>query len=559
MNTNNKYKIAVFEGNENADLIEYSEKMKDSIEKALDDNKGEKGEQGIQGEQGVQGEQGIQGIQGPRGKDFSIYKTYSSIEEMNNDAENVEEGNFVMIASDVEDEDNAKLFVKSSTKFNYLTDLSGATGMKGEQGVQGIQGPQGLRGEKGEKGDNGEIIGLSNTYKGSNISGQTCEGFGKIHKLYGKTEETGEGEKSPSNPHEISCVADNINLFDKDKLQIASAWQATYSLDTNKNLTVNSTATSGVAFVKTNALSLKADTYTFSADITGAFQEVRVIKSDGTRIKTISTKTDSFTVAEDTQIYFEFYVWATSTSNTMTIKNIQIEEGTEATEYREYGEGSIKITSTDGTNTSNKVISCKPLCCLKDAENNIIAQDYIDFDRQKIVRQCNRVNLNDLSIYYSTVLGDYFDVQFITENYKGGFIKCNCLKTNMDSSNAWEAQEESVSFGSSGGVCLNIKILKSRLSSHDITGFKNWLASNNIIVVYQLSEAIEEDINVTSSIVQYQNATTISNLDNTEMEIELTNNKAISSINKSISELQEKNISLQKDIEEIKAKLNATS
>ena len=97
-------------------------------------------------------------------------------------------------------------------------------------------------------------------------------------------------------------------------------------------------------------------------------------------------------MTEDTQIYFEIYVWATSTNNTMTIKNIQIEKGSQATEYKEYGEGSIKITSTDGTNTSNKVISCKPLCCLKDESGNILAQDYIDFDRQKIIRQCEYIN-----------------------------------------------------------------------------------------------------------------------------------------------------------------------
>lgn len=46
MNTNNKYNIAVFEENDSADLIEYSEKMKDTIETALDNNKGEKGDIG---------------------------------------------------------------------------------------------------------------------------------------------------------------------------------------------------------------------------------------------------------------------------------------------------------------------------------------------------------------------------------------------------------------------------------------------------------------------------------------------------------------------------------
>ena len=65
------------------------------------------------------------------------------------------QGNFVLIASNVEDEDNSKLYVKDSTEFVYLTDLSGATGMKGEQGAQGIQGKQGIQGPQGEQGIQG--------------------------------------------------------------------------------------------------------------------------------------------------------------------------------------------------------------------------------------------------------------------------------------------------------------------------------------------------------------------------------------------------------------------
>ena len=120
---------------------------------------GDTGPQGPQGERGIQGLQGIQGIQGeqgPAGKDFSIAKTYSSIAAMEADAANVEEGSFVLIASDTEDEDNAKLYVKGASAFTYLSDLSGAQGMKGEQGVQGVQGPQGEQGVQGEQGPQGE-------------------------------------------------------------------------------------------------------------------------------------------------------------------------------------------------------------------------------------------------------------------------------------------------------------------------------------------------------------------------------------------------------------------
>lgn len=75
---------------------------------------------------------GPRGVQGLPGKDFSIEKTYSSVAEMNADKDNITEGCFVLIVSNVEDEDNSKLFVKTATELKFLTDLSGAQGFKGE-------------------------------------------------------------------------------------------------------------------------------------------------------------------------------------------------------------------------------------------------------------------------------------------------------------------------------------------------------------------------------------------------------------------------------------------
>src|SRR5574344_1845267 len=60
---------------------------------------------------------------------FSIYKTYTSIANMEADKANVAEGKFVLIdTGSVEDTDNAKLYVKGTSNFEYLVDMSGATG-----------------------------------------------------------------------------------------------------------------------------------------------------------------------------------------------------------------------------------------------------------------------------------------------------------------------------------------------------------------------------------------------------------------------------------------------
>lgn len=52
MKKDNKYKLAVFEDEDKADLVEYSKQMQKSIEKALDENQGEKGDKGDKGDKG---------------------------------------------------------------------------------------------------------------------------------------------------------------------------------------------------------------------------------------------------------------------------------------------------------------------------------------------------------------------------------------------------------------------------------------------------------------------------------------------------------------------------
>ena len=114
--------------------------------------KGEKGDAGAAGPQGpvgpagpagAKGEQGAQGPQGPAGEAFKIAKTFTSITEMNKGfaTDGVKTGQFVVIdTGNVQDEDNAKLYMKGAESYTYITDLSGATGLTGPQGPQGLQG-----------------------------------------------------------------------------------------------------------------------------------------------------------------------------------------------------------------------------------------------------------------------------------------------------------------------------------------------------------------------------------------------------------------------------------
>ena len=82
----------------------------------------------------------ITGPQGEPGQTVKIYKTYASVEAMNADAENVPEGSLVMIVSDVNDEDNGKIYSKGADGFAFVVDISGMQGIQGEQGAPGETG-----------------------------------------------------------------------------------------------------------------------------------------------------------------------------------------------------------------------------------------------------------------------------------------------------------------------------------------------------------------------------------------------------------------------------------
>lgn len=93
----------------------------------------------------------VMSIKGETGT-FRISKTYASVADMNNGyaTDGLPIGALVVISTgNVNDEDNAKLYCKGDTGYEFLTDMSGA---------QGIQGPQGIQGGKGDKGAAGSTF-----------------------------------------------------------------------------------------------------------------------------------------------------------------------------------------------------------------------------------------------------------------------------------------------------------------------------------------------------------------------------------------------------------------
>ena len=88
------------------------------------------------------------GDKGDTGDPFILAKTYESITAMNAayDSDGVPIGQFVIINSTVDTEDNGKIYQKKETAYEFIVDISGP---------QGIQGPKGDKGDKGDTGATG--------------------------------------------------------------------------------------------------------------------------------------------------------------------------------------------------------------------------------------------------------------------------------------------------------------------------------------------------------------------------------------------------------------------
>lgn len=90
----------------------------------------------------------LMNIKGEAGT-FKISKTYSSVAAMEAGyaTDTLPVGALVVIETgDANNTDNAKLYVKGDTQYNFLTDMSGTQGIQGPKGDQGIQGNTGETG-----------------------------------------------------------------------------------------------------------------------------------------------------------------------------------------------------------------------------------------------------------------------------------------------------------------------------------------------------------------------------------------------------------------------------
>ena len=366
---------------------------------------------------------------------------------------------------------------------------------------------------------------MSKTYTGTNITGPTVEGYGTIHKLWGHTIEEGSGEKSPTNPYTLRCVGDLINIPNTqlENSGIISENGNNYENEPKRLRTIG-------------YITLEAGNYTVSVN---SIKQTRIavfkygLQNDyiGNIDKNIFNNSLNFALMEKSKVRFVFAFSDNSNMLPTNITNIQIQKN-------------IEIISQNGDQQSSNIVVTKPLCCLKDNKGNIIAQDYIDYTKGVVHRECGYVVLDgNTNISYMDTSNNTARFMVALDNVKSiTTYKCDKLKV-LKQSEAGDEECVIIRDLSSDNI-VNIRVKRDRLSEVSTAGIKNYLSSNLITLIYQLATPTTEPLDCSNKIVQYADETTVSNRDGAKIEVSLTNNEAISGLNGELGGLQEKQIQM---------------
>lgn len=140
-------------------------------------------------------------------------------------------------------------------------------------------------------------------------------------------------------PSEVRAVGDNINIFDKDNMNKILA--------TPSGLTVIASSSGGASLY----LEVKSNTdYTISRKIVGqrflAATSVEVPAVGGTLTQNVPNNTGDgihIKTGKNDKYLLVYYLYNNSENEEEILSSIKIEEGTEATSYSPYGQGSVEV------------------------------------------------------------------------------------------------------------------------------------------------------------------------------------------------------------------------
>ena len=413
--------------------------------------KGEKGDKGDRGEKGEQGERGLQGIQGVQG-------------------------------------------------------LKGDKGDKGEQGERGLQGIQGLKGDKGDKGDKGEkgdkgdkgdpgqntIIdyiyeevnspnpSVSNSIEGSlediQILGNTVQDPNNLADIKSV------GELQEDGTYKMSILSCGKNLFDGNEFSPrAEINQYSYtngiltmSCDSQPHRRIDYILPNTLVHGKRYILTANVKALEYSSNFTPGQYFGYGYYNNGSETyfgdfdTSSNIMTLNFIYKEQGDKSIGFHNDSKDGVTKLQWSNIQLEEGTVATEYEPYQENKCDI-----------LLPCQ-LEKVGDVSDRLY---YDDVEKVWCIEKKN-------DTYYTT--GDEENIRI----YNNGTTNTIGFVFNFKTTNDRSIFVEGFSYqhdDSDKEHCLKtaneliIYLNRGRLTTQDVMGFKQWLKASKLKIVHQLA------------------------------------------------------------------------
>lgn len=316
-----------------------------------------------------------------------------------------------------------------------------------------------------------------------------------------------EGIKSVAEEsNKIEVLSTGKNLFDIKKLnKLPSA----IKLSDDKLVLTNSYANDIQGLDIADIFKFKPNKkYTISLTTEGVNQprgvsgRISLFKVDGSGLilnqgGVIGKASTTFISPENINEYTILRIYGNSTS-VINIKDIQIEEGIVATEYEPYKEDKISILLDEPLREVPKVVN-----------------DEVDLENNKIIRRIGKEILTENSNIkeYPSAPNQVNTMVFVYKlnnaKVNWSYIKSFTDKFNfLLSSNIWN-DDNVEGYNIDGNSNIVIRILKSKLTTTDVAGFKAWLKANPATVYYELATPIETPLDLPTSLRTNDNITHI--------------------------------------------------
>lgn len=171
--------------------------------------------------------------------------------------------------------------------------------------------------------------------------------------MLNSTELTQDGTPTPDNPVDVNVITgsnnvkvENKNLFNKNNINDFYSYQTNVTINDDKSITITGDSNSGghYAILRPFFQFKTGKTYTVSFEYEGDLGQMIMFKSSWeTQGRRTTTNKLTFSLDENdtTLLGLGFYV---DTNRTLKVYNIQIEEGSTATDYVEHQEQNYPIT-----------------------------------------------------------------------------------------------------------------------------------------------------------------------------------------------------------------------